>query len=76
MIAKYEAGEMVIKPILFNIVSMCKSLEAYVNAAVARNDNQRVEVKYDFLDGEDSQWVLGDRQLCEQAATNLLSNAV
>ena len=35
-----------------------------------------MQVVYELLDGNDNLWVVGDRQVCEQAATNLLSNAV
>ena len=50
--------------------------EAYTEAAAVRNSNQEVQVVYELLEGNDSLWVVGDRQVCEQAATNLLSNAV
>ena len=76
MIAKYEAGEMTTKSICFDLVRLCKSLQAYAEAAAVRNSNQEVEVVYDLIDHTDSLWVVGDRQVCEQAATNLLSNAV
>ena len=76
MIAKYEAGEMTTKSVRFDLVRLCKSLEAYAEAAAVRNSNQEVQVVYELLEGNDSLWVVGDRQVCEQAATNLLSNAV
>ena len=44
-------------------------------AAAVRNSNQEVQVVYELLDGNDNLWVVGDRQVCEQAATILLSNA-
>jgi len=75
-IAQYEAGEMTTKSICFDLVRLCRSLEAYAEAAAVQSSNQEVEVVYELLDGNGSLWVVGDRQVCEQAATNLLSNAV
>ena len=76
VVAKYEAGQMSTKSIRFNLVQLCKSLVAYADAATARNANQRVEVVDVVIDSDASLWVVGDRQVCEQAATNLLSNAI
>ena len=76
MIAKYEVGEMTTKSIRFNLVLLCRSLEAYARAAAVRDINQQITVVYKFSDDDDIQWVVGDRQVCEQAATNLLSNAI
>ena len=76
MVAKHEAGEMPTKSVRFDLVQLCKSLVGYASAATARNSNQQVDIVDDVADSNSSLWVVGDRQVCEQAATNLLSNAI